>query len=217
MRRHADISDGHLDVAAKLPHLDGLDIQAGLSRTRGKQDFYLNLLKQFAADFCSFVEQMTQCLREGKHEDAQRLAHSLKGVAANLGAHRVADAASELERALRSGEPFEAALQSVERELFPLMAGLADHFGTSLIDPGPPNSPVERGLVSAQLPAWVDDLRRLLSEGDIAAQQLWGGRGEELKDLVPMRTYGQICRALENFEFEAALEALSTLLQPGQG
>jgi two-component system sensor histidine kinase/response regulator len=207
----------HIDAAAKLPHLDGLDVQEGLSRTRGKQDFYLNLLKQFAADFRSFAEQLTQCLREGKHEDAQRLAHSLKGVAANLGARRVADAASELERVLRRREPSENALRSVEGELFPLVAGLANHFRARLIDAGPPGRPAENRLASVPLPAWVDDLRRLLSEGDIAAQQLWTRRGEELKDLMPMRTYGQICRALENFEFEAALEALSTPLQSGQG
>jgi two-component system sensor histidine kinase/response regulator len=207
----------HIDAAAKLPRLDGLDVQEGLSRTRGKQDFYLNLLKQFAADFRSFAEQLTQCLREGKHEDAQRLAHSLKGVAASLGARRVADAASELERILRRREPSENAHRSVEGELFPLVAGHADHFGARLIDAGPPGRPAENRLASVPLPAWVDDLRRLLSEGDIAAQQLWTRRGEELKDLMPMGTYGQICRALENFEFEAALEALSTPLQSGQG
>jgi CheY-like chemotaxis protein len=208
---------GQIDASTTLPRLEGLDIQAGLNRTRGKQDFYLNLLKQFAADFRSFAEQLAQCLREGKHEDAQRLAHSLKGVAANLGAHRVADAASELERVLRSGEPLETALQRVERELFPLVTGLADHFGTNLVDTGPPDSPTEHRLASVPLPEWVDDLRRLLNEGDIAAQQLWAQRGEELKDLMSVQTYGQIRRALENFEFEAALEALSTPLQPGQG
>lgn len=206
------------DSASKLPRLDGLDIQAGLSRTRGKQDFYLNLLKQFVADFQSFGEQATQFLHKGELEDAQRLAHSLKGVAANLGALRVADAASELEHVLRRCEPSETALESVERELIPLIVGLADHFGISLTGTrSPPVGPAEYNVSSAPLPAWVDDLRRLLSEGDIAAQQLWARRGEELKDLVPVQTYGQICRALENFEFEAALEALSTPLQPGQG
>jgi hypothetical protein len=60
------------------------------------------------------------------------------------------------------------------------------------------------------LPPWVDELRRLLGDGDVAAQQLWSERGEELKNVLPPRTYAQVRRAVENFEFDAALSALTT-------
>lgn len=201
---------GQVDAAAGLPRIDGLDAQAGLNRTRGKQDFYLKLLKQFVADFQSFEEQTMQFLRQGKLQDAERLAHSLKGVAGSVGALRVAAAASDMEQVLRRGEPSETALESVERELRPMMNGLTDHFGAhSATSPPPPVGPTEPIVSSLPLPEWVEDLRRLLVEGDVAAQQLWAQRGEELKDLLPVQTYGQVRRALENFEFETALIALS--------
>jgi signal transduction histidine kinase/CheY-like chemotaxis protein len=202
---------GHTDSNSELPRLEGLDTAAGLSRTRGKRDLYLSLLKQFVADFQSFQEQAIQLLRNGSLNDAQRLAHSLKGVAANLGALRLADAASEMEQMLRRGEHSRSALDNVVHELAPLVGGLADYFGIDLTYTSVSQSElVERNLSSVpQLPAWVDELRRLLGEGDIAAQQLWAQRGEELKDILSVRTYGQLRRAVENFDFGAALEALS--------
>ena len=206
-----DATEGAQAGAATLPRIEGLDTRAGLNRTSGKESFYLNLLGRFLSDFRSFPQQAAQFLREGRLEDAQRLAHSLKGVAANLGAQPVAAAAGELEHALRRGEHSETALEGVGRELSPLMSGLADYFGTDAQVTGPLPAAGRAGqdVPSLPLPEWVEDLRRLLVEGDVAAQQLWAQRGEELKDLLPVQTYGQVRRALENFEFETALVALS--------
>ena len=151
-------------------------------------------------------------LREGKHEEAMRHAHSLKGVAANVASTGVAQAAGELEQVLRRKETPEAAMEAVERELRPLMAALAEHFqiDTTTIAPPIDLSEPEGDLADITLPAWVDDLRRMLADGDVAAQQLWTERGAELKTLLPARTYAQVRRAVENFEFDAALAALST-------
>jgi CheY-like chemotaxis protein len=200
------------DVAAALPRVAGLDTRVGLNYTDGKQTFYLSLLSQFFSEFRSFPEQAAQLLRAGKLADAERLAHSLKGIAASLGARRVADAAGELERVLRRGEPSEAAVECVKRELSPVISGLTDYFAAdkTVGGPPPPVGAAGQSPRSPPLPEWVDELRRLLSDGDVAAQQLWERRGEELKDRLPMQRYGQIRRALENFDFEAALEALST-------
>jgi signal transduction histidine kinase/CheY-like chemotaxis protein len=197
--------------AATLPRIEGLDTRAGLNRTGGEQNFYLNLLGRFLSDFRSFPEQAAHFLHEGKLDDAERLAHSLKGIAASLGAQRIADAVGALERAFGSGEALETFLESVKRELAPVMGGLAAHFGTGeTVTTRPPSmGAAEQTLQARPLPQWVDDLRRLLSDGDISAQQLWERRGEELKDVLPMQTYGRIRRALENFEYDVALEALA--------
>jgi HPt (histidine-containing phosphotransfer) domain-containing protein len=176
------------------------------------------MLRQFVGNFRFFGEQTRSLLRESKPEEARRLAHSLKGVAASLGAPRVADAAGVLEHAFHHGEPSETALENVENELTPLAVGLADHFGISQIDARlPPVEDAEHERSLAPLPAWVDELRRLLSEGDIAAQQLWAQRGEGLRGTLSVRIYGQIRRAIENFEFEAALQALRAARESDSG
>ena len=198
--------------ASAIPVVEGLDTAAGLKRTRGNQDLYLSLLKQYVMGFSAFREELTLLLREGKHDDASRLAHSLKGVAANVGSMPVADAASELEQVLRRGEGPDQAIQSVEKVLRPVMNGLADqlHVDTTMTTPPVDAAAVDVDLSEITLPPWVDELRRLLGDGDVAAQQLWSERGDELKSVLPPKLFGQVRRAVENFEFDTALAALST-------
>jgi HPt (histidine-containing phosphotransfer) domain-containing protein len=196
-----------------VPAFDGLDSVAGLKRTRGNRDLYVSLLKQFVMGFAAFGEELTLLVREGKFEDAQRLAHSLKGVAANVGADRVADTASVLEQVLKRSEAAENALAEVERELKPVVAKLAEvlHIDATMTTP-PAGMTGTHGadLSDVTLPPWVDDLRRLMADGDVAAQQLWAERGEELRDLLPPQVYAHVRRALDNFEFDVALAALAT-------
>ena len=208
-----DDGDVVIKAAATLPQIDGLDTRAGLHSTSGKQDFYLKLLNQFVDDFRFFDKQARELIREGRREDAQRLAHSLKGVAGSVGALQVATAASDLEHALCHGESAETALQSVGRELQPMIGGLRDYFSarSGVHGSTPDPDPGGQQFSSRRLPDWVNELCRLLNEGDIAAQLLWERRGEELRSLLPAPTYGHVRRALENFEFETALEALCGL------
>jgi two-component system, sensor histidine kinase and response regulator len=218
--RPADLSidDPRMSVPEKkkrgarrlLPRVDGLDIQDGLNRTRGKHTFYLELLQQFVRDFGSFNDDMQACVRERRMDDARRLTHSLKGIAGTLGARAVSVAAADLERRLHNDEEPGAALALVEVELDALLEGLAAHFQTKMTKPearlfdateAPQQSP-------ALLAAWLEDLRRLLNAGDVTAQRLWEEHAEELRPLVSVDAYGRLGKALRNFEFDTALEVL---------
>jgi two-component system sensor histidine kinase/response regulator len=193
-----------------LPRVEGLDVQDGLNRTRGKRAFYLKLLEQFVMDFRSFNEDMRACLREGRIDDARRLAHSLKGVAGTLGARAVSAAAADLERRLYNDEERDAALALVELELDALLEGLTAHLQAKQTKPPVrPSDAAETGEQSSgPLPAWLEDLRRLLSAGDVAAQRVWEEHAEELRRLVTVDAYGRLGKALQDFEFDTALEVL---------
>jgi CheY-like chemotaxis protein/HPt (histidine-containing phosphotransfer) domain-containing protein len=198
------------DETAGMPQVEGLETAEGLKRTRGNRDLYSSLLKQYVIGFAAFGEELTLMLREGRHEEATRLAHSLKGVAANVGSTKVAEAAGELEQVLRRGEAPDLAMGRAERALRPVMAALAEHYhiDTTMTAPPVDLSEPEPDLSDVALPAWVDDLRRMLADGDVAAQQLWSERSAELKGVLPAKTYAQVRRAVENFEFDSALAAL---------
>jgi two-component system sensor histidine kinase/response regulator len=63
-------------------------------------------------------QQIRRALGKGNRATAHKLAHTLKGISANIGATRVQQQAAVLEQAIRGGEPLEA-LQTrlVELEL----------------------------------------------------------------------------------------------------
>jgi HPt (histidine-containing phosphotransfer) domain-containing protein len=85
-----------------LPALDGFDLPTALARLGGREALW----RQLAARFVSAVDAVdaiTGLLGRGDHPAAVLAAHSLKGTAGALGAEALAEAAGELEAALKSG------------------------------------------------------------------------------------------------------------------
>ena len=104
-----------------------LDSDAGLARVGGNRKLYLKLLREFAEHQGAVVARITEAQAAGDTKTAERLAHTLKGVAGNIGATHVQSAAAALERCLRDGasqKDVEAAKQKVAAALDPLVAQL---------------------------------------------------------------------------------------------
>ena len=108
-----------------LPAIPGLDAQAGLSHVHGHIDTYRRLLGMFTEQHAQDIGRIQDCLAAGDMTAAVRLAHSLKGAAAALGAESLRAAAEAEEMALRAGneaasEPLQAlqaALETLIKEL----------------------------------------------------------------------------------------------------
>jgi CheY-like chemotaxis protein len=88
-----------------LPELDGVDVTAGLQRTAGNKRLYRDLLVGFAARHESTANRIKEAFEFGDHNQLERLAHSLKGVAGNLGINQIFVSAGILERATRESQP----------------------------------------------------------------------------------------------------------------
>ncbi len=92
------------DADALLPRdVAGLDIDRGLRFTRGRADLYLDFLRRFLDDQRGVPARIADALAVGEAPAAERAAHTLRGLAACLGAGPLADAAEGLESALRTG------------------------------------------------------------------------------------------------------------------
>ena len=80
-----------------------LDTSRALALLMGNKDFYARLLGGFVREYSECVSIVRLLLDEGKTEDAAMFAHSVKGLAANLGGDILAAAALELEESLLEG------------------------------------------------------------------------------------------------------------------
>ena len=69
-----------------LPSIDGLDTTDGLARVGGNRKLYVKILRQFVEQQGPANDQVADALATGDHALAERLAHTLKGVAGNIGA-----------------------------------------------------------------------------------------------------------------------------------
>ncbi len=98
-----------------LAGIDGLDARLGLGQVLGREALYRDVLSRFVASQRGQAEAIAQALESGSRDEAQRLAHTLKGLAAQIGALPLREQAAQLETALRDGTPDPA----------PLLAGIA--------------------------------------------------------------------------------------------
>ncbi|MCG8619156.1 MAG: response regulator, partial [Desulfobacterales bacterium] len=75
---------------AGLPDsLPGIDMEEGIRRIGGNKKLYRNLLLKMKSDYTDAANEIGTLLEAGKPEDAERLAHTVKGVAGNLGAKQL--------------------------------------------------------------------------------------------------------------------------------
>ncbi|MHB8072537.1 response regulator [Desulfosporosinus fructosivorans] len=85
------------------PELPGIMLDPGLARLGGNRELYKKLLLQFRAGNVNTLDNIKIALAKGDDLSAGRLAHTVKGVAANIGADQLATASSELEASLTQG------------------------------------------------------------------------------------------------------------------
>lgn len=85
-------------------HIPGLDMQTALGRLRGNQKLYAKLLIQMREELPKMQEKITEALSTGNFQDLSMHAHTVKGMAGNLGADLLQDASAALEAAVKQGE-----------------------------------------------------------------------------------------------------------------
>ncbi|MBX3585914.1 MAG: response regulator [Ramlibacter sp.] len=85
--------------------IPGLDTALGLSRMSGKPPLYLAMLRRFCEGHGDLAVRIQAALAAGDPAGAERLAHTARAVAGNIGAVQVQQLAGDLENALRQYQP----------------------------------------------------------------------------------------------------------------
>ncbi len=111
----------------KLPDIPQLNLKDGLLRVGGNRKLYRQLLVRFVTEFSNSGQEIANALEECDPPLAERLAHTVKGVAGNIGAAELQNAAEHLESVINREGPLvqNKALQRFQTELDMVLAGLA--------------------------------------------------------------------------------------------
>ncbi len=129
--------------------LPPFDIPAALLRNNGKPKLIHKLLLTFHERYANAISELRGNLDENKDEEAQRLVHSLKSLAAALEANQLADAAFAVEKALRAGHraTLSPLIEVLEKELAPAVAAASTispmSSGLPAVNPDPAGSPAK--------------------------------------------------------------------------
>ncbi len=198
---------------ANLPAIDGLDTAQGLRRVAGNQSLYVRLLRQFLASQADAAEKIRESFDLGERAVAERLAHTVKGVAGNLAAGPVQSAAGAVEKAIRDGvEP--ARVEALRTRLADALARLGSALRPVLEEMAPSPEAVSPPSVAppadpAVLGPLVERWSRLLAECDAGAVDGLEREGDLLHALFgDAKAFAGFASQVRSYDFESALEAL---------
>ena len=88
----------------EVPEIEGIDVKAGIRRVTGNTKLYLDLLRRFVEGQRDSAERIQGAIESGDRALAERIAHTVKGVAGNIGAADAQAAAGKLEASIRENE-----------------------------------------------------------------------------------------------------------------
>jgi len=111
------VTVGEAELRQRLEAIAGLDVALGLQSLRDRLPTYVRLLTKFIDTHGNDMTLVRERLAKGDQAEARRLAHSLKGVSATLGARDVSTRSLALEAAIKQQldgrGPYPAGLESL--------------------------------------------------------------------------------------------------------
>ena len=193
--------------SAALPAIEGVDGADGLGRVAGNAALLRRLLEQFAAGQATAAEQIGRALGAGDPKTAERAAHTVKGVAGNLGMRRLHGAAERLEKALRDGGGgAKAALEEFSAVLGFQVEAIRRALGAAAA-PEPAAAPFDAATVRAG----IAKLRGLLAASDGGAAELFADLSGMLSGAVGRPRTDALGAAIGEFDFDGALSKLDAI------
>jgi CheY-like chemotaxis protein len=206
------ITPSHPEAAIKrvqesevaVPELDGIDTEAGLARTMGDTRLYLKLLHKVAKSQSGFTAEFDSAVDAEDWELAQRLAHSLKGVAGNIGAVELQEACAALEAETKQQRAEAAEREAVQAALERVLTSLRTL-----------SEPEVKGIATAldidAVREILDVLEQQIADFDTGAQDTLESN-YELLSAGPLQSYlKSMERALGDYDFETARDALAMM------
>jgi len=195
------------------PSIDGLDIETGLMRVAGNRKLYRRLLIKFSQSQKGAIKVIRKSIAAGDLEQAHRTAHTLKGVAGNIGADELQEAAKAVDAAFKNNQidEVENALPALKHELEAVISAITSQIAPpASAGPSQPVGAVDFAAIQSDLAA----LEELVRNDDFDAQsrldeliaKVRGSRFEE-----PL---AKVAQHLSSYDFDAALEELLKIHSP---
>jgi len=190
--------------ASVFADIPGLDVATGLRQAMGRDALYTSLLRRFVAGQTDFPARMAGALAAEDRAAAELHAHTLKGVAAQVGASLLSERAASLEMGLRQGEAF-TVLNADLIEANALLDALLSAIAARL--PVEASRAVPLVVEATESQAVCSLLATQLQAADYLCTNTLRAHGDLLRGILGDQ-FAVLQEAVENYDFDAALALL---------
>lgn len=192
----------------RLPDIiPGIIQTEGLKKIHGNHRLYHKLLKQFYKDHKETANTIRKCLNEQELLSAQHLAHTIKGVAGNLGAIDLYETATNLEQSLIETSDYKTPLPLFINAFEIIMQGLAELFAVEI------SAPLDvdyKSANSAEINVSIQQLKTCLEKHSFKSSDCLPVLSKALAN-SHAEIFQQLEVNVEHFLFDSALECLEQL------
>jgi two-component system sensor histidine kinase/response regulator len=195
------------------PAIAALDTKDGLRRVGGNHKLYAKLLRQFVDQQGASLREISEALALNDTALAERLAHTLKGVAGNIGAGPVQAAAGVLEKGIRN-KASAAELNDAKQKLAMALDRLVTQLRADLVadTPDAKQTSVPAALSPEQAREAATLLATLLADGDASALDFVAANRAALRAVFPGDSWPQFEKLVQDYAFADAHAQLEQAL-----
>ncbi|MBC7962728.1 MAG: response regulator [Steroidobacteraceae bacterium] len=210
LREGARKSGDEIPDTATLMDIPGIDTAGALRRVGGKVKLYLDVLNKFRDGQSSAPERISAALQSGDRLGAERIAHSLKGLAGTIGAAELQEAALAVEQDLHRGLESGDSLIRLATSLRVIMATLESSLAKETPSPVPfatvPTSLVDVGPMLKKLEQYV------LDSDSEAADYLAECRPHLVAAVAMEEMVVCLEKSIADYDFDEALTTLNSMM-----
>jgi two-component system sensor histidine kinase/response regulator len=180
----------------------GINAGPALGRMMGNATLYLSSLRKFCTQQAEMPAACRSALAEKDSATAKRLAHTLKGLAASIGAEALSAEAAALEHGITDQLPrakLNPLIDAIEVNLNALITAIQQHLP-------PLATPTIAGKIKAEQAA--SELEKLLAESNPEAMAWMDQNSPLLAEIMPLERATAIEVAIRAFDLDQALQLL---------
>jgi PAS domain S-box-containing protein len=194
-----------------IPDLAGIDVQDGLNRVAGNKKLYRNILVKFRDSQTDAFDRINVALNSDDFETATRDAHTLKGIAGNIGAKDIQEAAKNVEYQLKESnvDDLERLLADLNEELSKVVRGI------SILDQNTEGSDkVKSSKIDMETVApLLEKLKTMLQDDDAEASDIQDILTSHFRGTKLQGDLKKLGKFIGQYDFEEALTVLDDVVQ----
>jgi HPt (histidine-containing phosphotransfer) domain-containing protein len=196
-----------------FPELQGISVSDGLKHVGGNKILYRKLLIQFFDTNRESVNEIKEALKIKDQTLAVRLAHTVKGVAATLGAGALAQVAGELEKELKSEETGELSriLEQFESHLNQVMQSIEKSKTDIKDETVSGESSGQDYIDNTVVGPIIRDLFNLMESDLVEASNRLNDLAGHLADSIFDEQFKMLENQMDIFDIPAALDTLKAI------
>ena len=185
-----------------------IDQNAGLKYFNGNMVNYQRMLAKFNATYGDNADKIQENLNSGDYQSAERLAHTLKGIAATLGMEPLRIAALNVEQEIHAKQHQAKPAEQISKLKNALASVMLEINSLNLVEDHPPQPRIDKSQVKSLL----SELESQLIDDSPTAADVWQKIKSALSELVSEPELVKLDRQIQSFDLAGALISLRAMM-----